>query len=87
MKKFFTVYSKTDCEFCKKAISLLDQKGLRFVVVVMDKNPEFVEKVKEDTRMTTVPIIMEHLDVGQIKIIGGSDSLEAYLNSSEFSHD
>lgn len=87
MKKFFTVYSLTDCEFCKKAIDLLDKKNTRFVVVVMDKNPEFVEKVKEDMRMTTVPIVIEHIDTGQIRIIGGSDNLEEFLNSPEFVND
>jgi len=87
MKKFFTIYSLTDCSYCKKAIDLLDKKKLRFVVVAMDKNPEFVDKVKEDMRMKTVPIVIEHLDAGQIKIVGGFDDLENYVNLPEFSHD
>lgn len=87
MKKFFTVYSKTDCEFCKKAISLLEKNNLRFLVVVMDKNPEFIEKIKEDMNMSTVPIVVEQMEIGQIKIIGGSDDLENYLNSPEFVND
>jgi glutaredoxin len=86
MKRFFTVYSKTDCSYCKKAINLLDQKDLLFVVVVMDKNPEFIQKIKEDTNKTTVPIILEHLPIGQTRLIGGSDDLENYLNSPEFSN-
>lgn len=86
MKKFFTVYSETDCEFCKKAIELLDKRNLRFLVVVMDKNPEFIEKVKRDMKRTTVPIIIENLELGA-RIIGGSDDLESYLNSPEFSND
>ena len=84
MKTFYTVYIKTDCSFCKKAISLLEEKNLPFVVVVMDKNPEFVEKIKEDTRRTTVPIVIQQLEVGKIRIIGGSDDLESFLNSPEF---
>ena len=86
MKKFFTVYSKTDCPYCKKAINLLDEKKLPFIVVVMDKNPEFVEKLKQDMNMTTVPIVIEQLEFG-IKVIGGSDKLEEYLNSPEFVND
>lgn len=84
MKKFFTVYTLTDCEFCKKAINLLDEKGIPFVVVVMDKNPEFVQKVKTDMKRQTVPIVLEHVDQLGARIIGGSDDLENYLNSSEF---
>lgn len=86
MKNFFTVYSKTDCNYCKKAISLLDERKARFLVVVMDKNPEFIEKVKQDMNMTTVPIIVENLELGA-RIIGGCDDLEKYLNSSEFKND
>lgn len=87
MKRFFTVYSITDCPFCKKAINLLSEKNLLFIAVIMDKNPEFIEKLKQDMNRTTVPIIIEHLDVGQIRIIGGSDDLENYLNSPEFIDD
>lgn len=86
MKRFFTVYSKTDCEFCKKAISLLDERKIRFLVVVMDKNPEFIEKVKQDMGRTTVPVIVENLEIGA-RIIGGYEELEKYLNSSEFVND
>lgn len=84
MKNFFTVYTLTDCVFCKKAINVLDEKGIPFVVVVMDKNPEFVQKVKTDMKKETVPIILEHVDQLGARIIGGSDDLEAYLNSPEF---
>lgn len=86
MKKFFTVYSITDCPFCKKAINLLDEKNLPFVVVVMDKNPEFMEKVKQDMNMKTVPVVVQNLDLG-IRIIGGSDNLESFLNSPDFTND
>jgi glutaredoxin-related protein len=84
MIRSFTVYALTDCPFCKKAINLLSEKKLPFLVVIMDKNPEFVTKIKEDMRRETVPIVVEQMGVGSIKIIGGSDDLENYLNSPEF---
>lgn len=87
MKNFFTVYSLTDCEFCKKAINLLDKKQLPFVVVILDKNLEFLQKVKDDMKRQTVPIILEHVDQLGARIIGGSDDLENYLNSPEFKND
>lgn len=87
MKRFFTVYSITECPFCKKAINLLSEKNLSFIVVVMDKNPEFIEKVKQDMNRTTVPIIIEHLGVEQLRIIGGCDDLQVYLSSPEFIND
>ena len=86
MKKFFTVYIKTDCPFCEKAIDLLDEKKIPFIVVAMDKNPDFAEKLKQDMKMTTIPVIIEQLELG-VKIIGGFDNLEQYINSSEFTND
>jgi glutaredoxin len=86
MNSFFTVYSLTDCNFCKKAINLLSDKKIPFIVVVMDKNPDFVTKIKDDMKMKTVPIIVHHLDVGEIKLIGGFDNLENYLNSPEYTN-
>lgn len=86
MTRTFTVYALTDCPFCKKAINLLSEKRLPFLVVIMDKNPEFVEKVKQDMQMKTVPIVVEHTTSGMLKVIGGSDSLDNYLNSPEFAN-
>jgi glutaredoxin len=86
MKKFFTIYALTDCSFCKKAISLLDEKQLPFIVVVMDKNPEFVEKVKQDMNHPTVPVVVQQTEIG-IRLIGGCDNLEAFLQSQEFLND
>lgn len=87
MKRFFTVYSITDCPYCKKAINLLTEKKLPFIAVIMDKNPEFIEKVKQDMNHPTVPIVIDHLNIGEIRVVGGSDDLEAYLNSPEFQND
>jgi glutaredoxin len=84
MKKMFTVYALTDCPFCKKAINLLSEKKFPFLVVIMDKNPEFVDNIKRDMQRQTVPIVVEQMPNSTIKIIGGSDDLENYLNSPEF---
>ena len=81
MKKYYTVYVLLDCPFCKKAIELLEKNNLPFLTVVMDKNPEFVQKIKEDMSHPTVPIIVEQLENSTIKIIGGATDLENYLIS------
>jgi len=86
MKKFFTIYALTDCEFCKKSISLLDEKQIPFIVVVMDKNIDFMNKIKQDTKHTTVPIILFQTEQAN-KIIGGFDNLEEFLQSPEFIND
>jgi glutaredoxin len=86
MKNFFTVYVLTDCSYCKKAISLLEEKQLPFIVVVMDKNPEFVEKLKQDMNHPTVPVVVFQREMG-VQIIGGCDNLEHFLQSQEFQND
>lgn len=83
MDPFYTVYSLTDCNYCKKAINLLSDKNIPFLVVVMDKNPKFIDKIKQDMRMTTVPIVIQQVDIGTINIIGGSDDLEKHLSELE----
>jgi glutaredoxin 3 len=86
MKNFFTVYILTDCPFCKKAISLLDEKNIPFVVVVMDKNEEFLQKIKQDTNHPTVPIVVYQTQL-ITRLIGGCDNLETFLHSQEFLND
>lgn len=86
MKKNYSVYAKTDCPFCKRAVSSLEEKNLPFIVIVTDKNPEFLEEIKNQTNHKTVPIILEHSESG-IRLIGGSDDLQNYLNSPEFVND
>jgi glutaredoxin len=86
MKKNYSIYVKTDCPFCKKAVMSLQQTNLPFIVIVVDNNHEYLEAVKQQTSHKTVPIVLEHTEAGA-RLIGGSDDLESYLNSPEFSND
>lgn len=86
MKKQYSVYVKTGCPYCKSAISLLEQKDLPFIVIVVDKNLQFLEEIKQQTKHTTVPIILEHTETG-IRLIGGFDQLEKHLSSVEILND
>jgi len=83
MKNFFTIYTLTENEGSKKAVKLLDTKGLSFVVVVVDKNEEFAEKVKTDMRMDSFPIILQHIEPLGVKIIGGYEELEKHISTTE----
>jgi glutaredoxin len=83
MSVYYTIYSLTDCQFCKRAINLLSQKNIPFLVVVMDKNPEFMSSLKQDVGHNTVPIIMQQMEDGATNFIGGSDDLERHLSELE----
>lgn len=86
MNKYYSVYVKTDCPYCKRAVSFLDERKLKFIVIVVDKNIEFLEHMKQQTNHKTVPIVLEHHQ-NMNRLIGGSDDLQNYLNSPEFKND
>lgn len=86
MENYYSVYGLVDCEFCKKAINLLDEKKIPFIFVVLDKNLQFLQKMKSDLNHSTVPIILEHRQDGQF-FVGGFQELENILQTHGVSHD
>lgn len=82
MKKYYTAYVLLDCPYCEKAINLLTDKKLPFIAVIMDMNEEYVQQIKKDMNMKTVPIIVEHSETGTNHLIGGFDDLNKYLESN-----
>ena len=79
--KMFEIYAKLDCPYCKKAINLLSLKGWHFIVIIVDKNPEFLQRIKETWNWPTTPIILSELD-GTKSLIGGCSELEVLLSES-----
>jgi glutaredoxin len=80
--KTYELYIKMDCEFCRKAVSLLESKNIPFVVTVCDKDPEYLQYQKEFLGWNTVPIVVEQNEV-QKQLIGGYEELERLLNERE----
>jgi len=76
--KDVTVYSADWCPFCSRAKALLDQRGIPFEEVNVDRIPGFREKLVEMTGRMTVPQIM----IGG-EPIGGFDDLSALDRSGE----
>jgi glutaredoxin 3 len=76
--KDVTVYSADWCPFCSRAKALLDQRGIPFEEINVDRVPGFREKLVEMTGRMTVPQIM----IGG-EPIGGFDDLSALDRSGE----
>ncbi len=76
--KNVTVYSADWCPFCSRAKALLDQRGIPFEEINVDRVPGFREKLVEMTGRMTVPQIM----IGG-EPIGGFDDLSALDRSGE----
>lgn len=82
MNSRYSIYVKTDCDYCKKAVFLLQQSKLPFIVIVVDNNLEFLTEIKQQIGQQTVPIILEH-QAQNVKLIGGCDDLEKYLSEKQ----
>ena len=76
--KRYRVIVKTDCEYSRNAVNLLTKKQIPFICVVVDKDPEFLQKEKERLSWPTVPIIIDTTDEKEI-LIGGFSELEEIL--------
>ena len=65
-----TVYSKGWCPFCRRAKALLTQKGVDFIEIDIDQQPEKRDEMTQRSKRNTVPqiFINEHH-------IGGCDDL------------
>ena len=57
MKDYYLVYRVESCNFCDDAVNLLKEKEEPFVIMDMTSNPEIVQEVKKQNKMTTVPIV------------------------------
>lgn len=75
----FQLFVLTGCPFCKKASNLLEKHGAKFSIVVMDKDQELLDIVKNNYGHGTVPIVVGYLDDTQHMLIGGFTELEKFF--------
>ena len=72
----YTVYSKKNCSFCDRAITLLEDLNHQVIVKKIDEDiPHFTEMREKAPAMRTMPVIFENND-----LIGGYSDL---INSLE----
>lgn len=57
MEKKITIYSTKKCTQCKMAKRLLEGKGVPFVEIDIEENPEFAEKLRGDG-FRSLPVIV-----------------------------
>lgn len=66
------IYSKTSCGFCRRAKTLLEEKGLDFDEILIDKERGMRDRMIEETGRRTVPQIFV-----EGRHVGGHDELAA----------
>jgi len=68
--KEVTLYTTATCPYCMRALRLLDKKGVAYTNVLVTKEKEAFEKIKQQTGWDTVPQIF--IDGA---FIGGCDDM------------
>ena len=77
MKPYFVLYIKKRCQWCRKAIDLLNEKKEPYIVTDLTKNKEVFEELKVVFNQNTVPIILyADNDNSSLNLIGGYTELE-----------
>jgi glutaredoxin-related protein len=83
--KYYHLFIKTNCIFCKKAISLLEKNNIPFVATACDKSDDFVKSIKKYYNWQTVPIIVEenldeNLKLVDWNLVGGYTELRKIID-------
>ena len=75
----YKVWVKSGCPFCQEAKTLLLEKQIPHEIVVLDKDPDLLEEVKEKYNWKTVPIVIKQKPEETEELIGGYTDLVDYL--------
>lgn len=79
VSRYYFLWAKHDCEWCARAMNLLNEKAISHTVFTMDEEPELLAEAKNNFNWQTVPIIFEVCSDGTTKMIGGCTDLEKHL--------
>jgi glutaredoxin len=81
MLYYYTVYAKSDCGYCARAIGELGRLGLDHLLVLLDKAPDFHAHLKKEYEHCTVPLIIKSCKTSgdDIEFVGGYDDLMMLL--------
>ena len=82
MKPYFVLYTKKRCQWCRKAINLLNEKKYPYIVTDVTKNKEILEEIKTVFSHKTVPIVLyADNDNSRLSLVGGYTELESNFDS------
>ena len=76
----YVLYGRYSCPYCVEASDLLGSLGLDCQFIDIEKDPEFLQELKEFYQHKTVPMIIRIDEAGVVKFIGGYDNLKEEVN-------
>ena len=92
MKDYYIIYTTDGCSYCDKAIGTLREQKQPFMVGNLTHNPELLDEVKRQNKMTTVPVVQyvvhkevpwQDRPVPPPMLVGGSDDLDKHFEEPE----
>jgi glutaredoxin len=84
MKPYYVLYTKKRCQYCRKAINLLNEKKQPYIVTDLTKNKEIMQEIKSVFKHDTVPIVL-YVDKENttLDLVGGYTELRGLFESQE----
>ena len=84
MPFYFIIYAKTDCEYCLETINMLNENGFDYVLALLDRSPDYHNKIKKRYDWPTVPVVIKADKTtpewcGGEELIGGCDDFKKWL--------
>tara|TARA_Y100000310_G_C20263835_1_gene614898 strand:- start:103 stop:348 length:246 start_codon:yes stop_codon:yes gene_type:complete len=77
----YILFTREECTFCIKAITLLEEKKLRYSIINFDFDQiDILNEIKKAYDWKTVPMIFAR-EENQIEFIGGFSDLKERLDS------
>lgn len=80
--KMYKLIIKVDCPFCKKAVNLLSQKKIPFIIIAADNSDNFLQEQKNHYNWPTVPIVVAVDEHNNEMVVGGFTELNERLNKN-----
>lgn len=80
--KMYKVIIKVDCPYCKKAVNLLSQKKIPFIVVAADNSDNFLQEQKNHYNWQTIPIVIALDENNNETLVGGFTELNERLTKN-----
>jgi glutaredoxin len=82
---YYKIYAKVKCPFCVDTINKMNEHGLDYALILIDKSPDYLESIKKIYDHDTVPIIVKVSKInGKQEFIGGSDDFQKFLHEEGY---
>lgn len=80
----YSLYALLDCEESKYASDLLQENNLKYVLILLDNDPDYLSGLKKQTGLNKTPIITVSADnPANSNLMGGLKELRTYIDQNK----